>query len=800
MKLPLKWLKEYVSYTVTHEEFIEKMMWRGFEIAEIFDELPDVEGVVVGRVNMVERHPNADKLSVCTVDAGDGQERIVVCGAPNVYAGMLTPVALPGARLPGDVFITPTEMRGVISEGMLCSGKELGMTDADYPGSEVYGLLDLRDAPAPGTPIAVAVGMDDIVFNVEPTPNRPDCQSIIGICREVAAALNQRFVEPVITEVARTGHAGDYAGVTVENSALCPRYAACVVTDIVIEPSPLWMQKKLRSVGLRPINNIVDITNFVMVEYGHPMHAFDLACVTDGQIVVRNALENETVRTLDGKDRPVDPSMLLIADPKKGVGIAGVMGGENSEIKPETKVALFEAAVFERGNIRATARKLRHTTDAAARFIKGTEAVNAKKALDRAIELVTQLKAGRVVGDTIDVCAVRLGDRQMRASVSHINKIIDTTFTGQQMADILDKINISAVPDGDALTLAVPHYRLDIEDGIETDWDIAEEVARIYGYYNIAPTLMRGGTLRGRITRPFCMEDDIKDALAAAGAYEMYNYNFIGPATLDALLLEDGDERRRAVKIMNPFGEDQGLMRTTLVPGMLKTVALNINRRTGHGRFFEVGNVHIDNNPTLPEERKMIGIICFGAGEDFYSLKGAVEELLESLGVLTIARFVRGGAPWLHPGRRAQIYAGDVCVGEMGEARPDVTAAFDVNARVYVAELSFNALLGLYSRERTYAPAPRYPVVQRDVAVQVDEDTEADALKAVIENAGTGVLVEHVRLFDVFRGGGIPEGKKSLAYSFVLRKDDRTLTDEDITAAMAAIIRALEDKGAILRT
>ncbi len=801
MKLPLKWLKEYIEYDVTHEEFVEKMMWRGFEVADILPELPDVYGVVVGRVLSVEQHPNAEKLHVCTVDAGEGRIRTIVCGAPNVVPNMLTPVALPGAKLPGGVEISPTVMRGIASDGMLCSGSELGLTDADYPGSEVYGLLAIQGEHPLGEPIAEAVGLNDVVFNIELTPNRPDCQSIIGMCREAAAALGKPFQTPVIKEIPGAGRAGEYASVTVENAELCPRYAARVVTDIRIAPSPAWMQKKLRSVGLRPINNIVDITNFVMVEYGHPMHAFDLACVADAHIIVRNAYENETVRTLDSKDRPVDPSMLLIADPKKGVGIAGVMGGENSEIKPETKAVLFEAAVFKNSNIRATARKLKHMTDAAARFIKGVEPVSAKKALDRAIELVAEFKAGRIVGDTIDVCAADLRDREIDVDVPHINRLLNTSFSGQEMADMLATIHIPATPAGDKLHIAVPHYRTDIESGVEADWDIAEEVARIYGYYNIAPTLMRGDTFRGRLTPPFRLEDAVKDQLAALGAYEMYNYNFTGPAALDALLLPEGDEKRQAVKILNPFGEDQSLMRTTLIAGMLRVAALNLNRRTGQGRFFEVGNVHFDNNAELAEERKMVGLLFFGEGEDFYTLKGTVEELMDSLGISGL-RFVRGGGAYLHPGRSALLYAGETCIGELGEVHPDVADAFGVDARAYVAELPFSELFALHNRERTYKALPRYPVVQRDLAVIADEAVTAETLKSAIERVQglpLGVLVEQVRLFDVFRGGTMPAGKKSMAYSFTLRAEDRTLNEEDIGAAMNAIIAALDMAGGKLR-
>lgn len=799
MKLPLKWLKEYVDYTVTHEEFREKMLWRGFEVAEILPELPDVCGVVVGRVESIADHPDSDHLHVCTVDAGEGELRTIVCGAPNVFTGMLSPVALPGARLPGGVEITPTTMRGVKSDGMLCSGKELGITDADYPGADVNGLLVINGQPALGTPIADALGLNDVVFNIELTPNRADCQSILGMCREAAAALGQTFQEPVIKPVQSSGQEGDYAKITVLNTELCPRYAARVVTDINIAPSPAWLVKKLRSVGLRPINNIVDITNFVMVEYGHPMHAFDLACVAEGHIIVRNAYENETVRTLDSKNRPVDPSMLLIADPQKGVGIAGVMGGENSEIKPETKAVLFEAAVFKSSNIRATTRKLRHTTDAAARFIKGTEPVNAKKALDRAIELVIELHAGRVIGETLDACAVSLIDRTVEVDTAHINRILNTAFTGAEMTEMLATLNIPAQEKQGKLCVQVPHYRVDIESGIEADWDIAEEIARVYGFYNIPPTLMRGDTFRGRLTPPFRLEDKIKDALAAAGAYEMYNYNFIGPATLDALLLPEGDEKRQAVRLLNPFGEDQSLMRTTLLPGMLKSAALNLNRRTGHGRFFEVGNAHFDNDPTLPEERKLLGLLHFGENEDFYTLKGTLEQLLEQLGIQEV-RYVRGGGEYLHPGRKALIYAGETLLGELGEIHPDVAAAFDVDARACVAELSFKQLLALHTWNRKYAALPRYPVVPRDIAVLAAEDTAADTLQAAIRDAKTNVLIEQVHLFDVFRGGSVPEGKKSMAYSFTLRAEDRTLNDEDITEAMAAILAALEKAGAVLRS
>ncbi len=799
MKLPLRWLKEYVDYNVTNEEFVEKMMWRGFEIAAIEPELPGVEGVVVGRVNAIEKHANSDHLNICQVDIGTEVLQIVT-GAQNVTAGALVPVAVVGAKL-GNQVMQPARMRGVDSFGMLCSGKELGLTEADYPGSEVYGILILQEEHPLGQPIAEAVGMDSVVFDIELTPNRPDCASIIGICREAAAALGQPFTEPVIRKVAGTGNEADYASVTVENGALCPRYTARVVTDIRIEPSPAWMQKKLRSVGFRPINNIVDITNYVLVEYGHPMHAFDLACVDGGHIVVRNAYEGESVTTLDGKVRAVTPEMLLIADPEKGVGIAGVMGGENSEITEQTKAVLFESAVFKGSNIRKTARTLRHMTDAAARFIKGVEPVNAQLALDRAIELVDELHAGRVVGNTIDVCAADLSVQEADIDVAHVNRLLALDLSAAEMAGMLKTIGIDSEPHGNRLLVHIPHFRTDIETGVEADADIAEEIARIYGYYNIEPTLMRGDTFAGKIDRPFAFEDRVKDTLVALGAYEMYNYNFTGPAALDALRLAPDDEKRQAVRILNPFGEDQSLMRTTLYMGMLDAAARNRNRRTEQGRFFEVGNVHFDNDPVLPEERCMAGLLFFGAEESFYTLKGAIEALFDACNVRA-RRYVRTDSPYFQPGRAAVIVAEDdgAVLGELGQVHPEVAAAFDLDCPVYMAELSMQNMCACCAGTRKFCALPRFPLVPRDLAVVVDRTVETAQLQRVIEHAQSEVLVENVRLFDTYEGAGIPAGKKSLAYSFTLRAEDHTLNDEEIRHAMDAIIATLDAVGAPLRT
>lgn len=792
MKLPLNWLKDYVDWNVTTEEFIEKLMWRGFEVASVDEEMPEVSNVVVGKILKLSKHENSDHLKICSIDIGATEPICIVTGADNVFEGALVPVALDGAHLVGGIEIKPTVMRGVDSYGMLCSGAELGLTEEDYPGAGIYGIMILQGEHELGSSIKKAVGMDDIVFDIELTPNRADCQSVIGMCREAAAALGQPFKEPSVKKIGGEGKASDYASVTIKNAALCPRYCARVVTDLRIEPSPAWMQKRIRAVGMRPINNIVDITNYVLVEYGHPMHAFDLACVAGGNIVVRNAYEKEIVTTLDKKERPVDPGMLLIADPEKGVGIAGVMGGLNSEITENTKATLFESAVFIGSNIRATTRRLHHVTDAAARFIKGVEPVNAMEALDRAIELVEELHAGRIVGDTIDVCSADLSDREITVDCDHVNRILNTDIEPETMRNLLSTINIPSKVHGKKLSVSVPHFRTDIESGIEADWDIAEEIGRLYGYYNIKPALMEGNTFCGKLGQGYAHEDKLKDTLAALGCYEMYNYNFTGPAAAGQLRLPENDERKLTVKLLNPFGEDQSLMRTTLLPGMLDSLCRNIARKTGYGRFFEVGNCHFDNNPTLPEERKMLGIMFAGESESFFTLKGCMEQLIASLGMTDGLSVRAGGSPYYQPGQKAEILIDSEVIGELGSLHPAVRKAWDIGGNVFYLELNTAKLFGHLRSTVTYKPLPKFQKVQRDLAIVVPEEVTAADVRRVIEQTKLKVILEDVELFDVYRGTGIPEGKKSMAYTFTLHCDDHTLTDDEIQKAMSLVIRSLE--------
>ena len=797
MKLPKSWLCEYVDFNVSDEVFVDRMMWRGFELEGMHKELPGVSGVVTGKILKLEPHPNADKLQICQMDMGDGELQILT-GASNVFEGAVVPVATVGATI-GDHAFTAVNMRGVDSFGMLCSGKELDLTEEEFPGAGVDGILILPQDTPVGQDIAVTLEKDDVIFDFSVTPNRPDCYGILGLVREAAAALGQKFVLPSIPHVADGNNASDLAQVTVDEPVLCPRYCARAVTDIRIAPSPKWMQRRLRSMGLRPINNIVDITNYVLLEMGHPLHAFDLACIDQGHIVVRRAGQGEVVTTLDEKPHTMDSDMLLIADPVKGVAIAGVMGGLNSEIKPETKTVLFESAVFLGSNIRKTSKKLRHVTDAASRFAKGVEPVNAYLSLERAIALVKELDAGTVYGEVIDANAADLTPRRIVVNANHVNRILGLDLSAEKMAELLATIDISAAPTSEGLAVTVPHFRGDIESGIEADPDIAEEVGRLYGYQNIAPVLMSGETFRGQIDPAFADEDKAKDVLVRCGCLEMYNFNFTGPAALSLLGFAGDDDRNNAVRILNPFGEDQSLMRTCLYSGMLESVSRNMSRKTGHKRFMEVGNVHITDGGALPEERKKIGLALFGETESFYTLKGVIEQLLHAFRV-PAPRFAAKRESCFQPGRCAAVYSGDVYLGELGQAHPDVLANYSISQPVYMAELSFAALRAVQSNACAFAPLPRYPVVARDLAVVVDAGTESASIAEVIASTETSVLISDVRLFDVYRGQGVPTGKKSLAFTFHLRAEDHTLSEEEIRLAFDAVIAALALAGAPLRS
>jgi len=795
MLVPLDWLKEYTHIDVGLEEYLERMTKCGVGVEGVHEIGAGISGVVTGKLTAVDKHPDADRLLVCRADVGDRTVQVITA-APNVAAGAVVPVALHGARLAGGTVIKKGKMRGVVSEGMLCSGAELGLTGEDAPGADVDGILILPDDTKPGLDVMDALGIGGVVVDFEVYANRPDRQSIIGIARETASALETDLRLPEVC-VDRTVDEGMPLCVEVADAGLCPRYMARVVKNVRIGPSPAWMRKRLAQAGVRPINNIVDVTNYVMLEMGQPMHAFDLACVRENTIIVRPAEAGETITTLDGKLRELTEGMLLITDPRGPIGIAGVMGGQNSEISKETRDIVLESACFQPASVRATSRALGLNTESAARFIKGVEPGNTAAALERAAQLIDMLGAGDVVRGAVDVSAAIPRERTKVVSVPFVNSLLGLELTARKMAMLLKRAFIpSIVQDAKTLICTVPPHRQDIQRAC----DIAEEVARMYGYDNIPMTLMRGDLQVGSLDAQEVLTDRAKERLCALGFFEAMTYSFMGPRELDALALEEDDPLRSCVKLKNPFGEDQSLMRTTMLPAMLAAVALNLSRKNSGLRLFELGTVFLPNAlplAELPEEKQALCLALCGRGEDFFSLKGAVESLAACLNI-GAPGFIEGGPGYLHPGQKAYVTAGGARAGYIGCLHPDICENFGV-PRVYVAELDFDVLAGAASEGVTAAPLPRYPAVERDLALVMDRDRPAGKVAAMMKETG-GALVESVEPFDVYTGEQVTEGKKSVAFALVLRAHDRTLTDEEASAVLERIVkRAKKEFGAQLR-
>lgn len=797
MLVPLKWLKEYVKIDVPVEQLAYHLTMTGTKVEGITKQGEGISNVVVGRICEIHPHPNADKLVVCMVDVGDRKLQIVT-GASNVKEGQLVPVALDGATLPGGYRITVTSLRGVESYGMLCSGEELGLTEEDYPGAEVDGILILQEEYPLGMDIKEALGLDDEVLEFEITSNRPDCLSVIGIAREAAVALGSTFNPPRIEVKHGVGDVNVEARVVVEAPDLCPRYCARVVKDVKIAPSPRWMQRRLAAAGVRPINNIVDITNYVMLEMGHPMHAFDLDKVAGRTIVVRRARDGEKLVTLDDKERLLTSDMLVIADVEKAIGLAGVMGGANTEITDGTRNILLESALFDRGCIRKTAKALGIRSEASLRFEKGLDIHNAMAALDRAAQLIQQLGVGTVVEGVIDVCHGSLEKRVLEIPYKRVNDLLGINLSADEMADILRKLEFKVNVKGEYMEIEVPSFRQDIE-GVA---DIAEEVARIYGYNNIPMTLMEGTISRGKKTRKQKLIDKVKDVLVGTGLYEVVTYSFTSPRVYESIGITDPQLIPKTVKILNPLGEDQSIMRTTLIPSLLEVLSHNYNRGIERCQIFEIGTAFLPKSlplEDLPEEKPLLTIAEYGPDVDYYDLKGKVEVLLEELGLLDEAEFVPHVHPTFHPGRTALLKLEGKEIGILGEIHPKVAQNYQIEERVLVAELQLDILLSLAKEERKYRPLPKYPAVERDLAVVVKKEVLAAQVESCIKELG-GQLLEKVKLFDVYEGAQIPQGYKSLAYSLSYRAADRTLTDEEVNSLHDSIVKGLEQKlGARLR-
>ena len=795
MKISLKALKYYVDINVPVEELCDRMVMAGFEVESIEAEGENIKNVVAARIVKLEPHQDSDHLQICQMDIGKDELVQIVTGAGNIKEGDLVPAALDDSHLPNGMHIKAGKLRGVPSNGMLCSGEELCLTEADYEGASVHGILILRDEWAPGTDMREVLGLDDYIIDFKITANRPDCNCFMGVAKEASVVLGSAYHPPVPTYTTVGEDIKDYVDVEVKNYDLCPRYVGRVVKNLRIKSSPVWMQKALIASGMRPINNIVDITNFVMLETGQPMHAFNYNDLADKKIIVRNACEGETITTLDGKEYNLTTDMLVIADGQKPSCLAGIMGGKESEIEDDTKDLFLECAKFRRDSVRKTGRALGIRTESSGRFEKGVDIVNVGFAMDRALQLINDLDAGDIIEGALDCNQGLPEDKILTVTSKSIVDLLGVEIPEDRMVEILNSLCLpTEVKDG-VLTVRVPSIR----DDIEGRADLAEEVMRIYGYDHIVGTPMRGNVMRGKKLPARVKSDKMKALLCGLGCYEIATYSFIASGALDTLNLADDDNRRNAVKLINPLGDEYSTMRTQLVTSMLTVMATNINRKIESGRFFEESKRFIPKSLPVTEQPDELPTLCiglYGKDEDFFTLKGIVEEIMSLFGAHT--QYKRSNETYLHPGRQAEVLANNVSAAVIGEVHPAVAKNYDIDTRVYVAEIKLDVLYGINKRKTTYKPLPKYPAVERDFAMLCDADIPVGDLEKAIQSGG-GRLLEKVELFDVYQGAQIPEGKKSVAYSVWLRSSEGTLTDAQIEETSNKIIAKLEKLGAELR-
>lgn len=797
MKVSLNWLRRYVDISVSVEELCDKMTMSGFEVDGVEDLSKTMHNVVAARILKLEKHPDADRLQICTMDVGAAEPIRIITGADNVFEGALVPAALHESLLPNGTVIKRGKLRGLPSEGMLCSGEELCLKEADYPGAEVYGILILKEDAAPGTDMRDILHLNDVIIDFSITSNRPDCQSMLGIAREVAVALGVPVHLPEPSYKTVGGDVNDHIAITVEDSDLCPRYMGRIVKNLRIAPSPVWMQECLKGAGMRPINNIVDITNFVMLETGQPMHAFDLRDIRGAQIIVRRAKDGEEIVTLDGKPHTLNGEMLVIADAEAPSCLAGIMGGLNSEIKPDTTDLLFECAKFRRDNVRRTGRTLGMRTESSARYEKGVDIHGVEYAMNRALQLIDELDAGDIIDGVIDRCDALPAPRELTVAPADINALLGIDVPAETMVDILNRLDLDAALTDGKLTCHIPSRR----DDIEGRADLAEEIVRVYGYDHIVPTPMQGAIVRGTKLPERRAADRLKATLTAQGLYEISTYSFISAKAADSLSLAADDPRRQGVALLNPLGEEYAVMRTQLVSSMLTVLATNYSRKNAAVRFFEVGKWFVPHALPLTEQPDEVPALCiglYGDGEDYFTLKGAVESLLAAFGAE--ASFARSAEPYLHPGRQATVTVGDEVVGVMGEVHPDTAEGYGIGVRAYVAELKLAPIYAAAEgKVLRYQPLPRFPAVERDLALLCAEELPAAEIEGTIRAAG-GKLLERVTLFDVYQGAQIAAGQKSVAYSLTFRSAEGTLSDTDIDPAMNRIMRRLTEKGCTLRS
>lgn len=788
MDLSIRWLKDYVDIgEMPMRDFSEAMTMSGSKVEGWTTECADTKNVVVAKVLSTEPHPDSDHLVICQLDVGAGEPIQIVTGASNVVPGALVPAALHKSQLPNGTKITKGKLRGVESNGMMCSLGELCLTKGDFPYAIEDGIFLIEEDCHPGQPIAEALGYNDTTVEFEITSNRPDCLSVLGLAREAAVTFQKPMKMPCPKVEHETGDIKDYLFVEVQNPELCQRYMAKVVKNVKIGPSPRWMRERLRASGVRPIDNIVDITNFVMLEYGQPMHAFDLEYVKDHKIIVRNAKNGEVLQTLDGVDRALSPEMLVIADSEKASAVAGVMGGEYSGINEGTHTIVFESACFLGSSVRLTAQKLGMRTESSGRFEKGLDPRNCEPALLRACQLVEQLGAGEVVGGMIDVDHSDPNPRVLTLDTDWINRFLGTNIPREDMVHTLTELGFGV--DGDKIT--VPSFRADVEHKA----DVAEEIARIYGYNKI-PTTTAKGSPEGSYTPYQKFERTVNQVMVAQGAYEVLTYSFISPKYYDKICLPADDPSRKSVVITNPLGEDTSIMRTTTIPSMMELLSRNYNNRNPKACLYEIGNEYIpvDGEP-LPDEVPTLTVGMYGDEYDFFSLKGIIETLLSAVGIEEADVEACRQNPTFHPGRCAVLSVDGQQLGVLGEVHPTVCGNYGINRRAYVAKLNLRTLFSLEKVEKQYHPLPKFPASTRDIAVLCDDSLPVLTMEKAIKSA-VGKILEKVELFDVYKGEQIAAGKKSVAFNIIMRAADRTLTDEEVASAMQKVTAALEALGA----
>ena len=794
MKVSLNWLRDFVEIRIELKELVNLLTMGGLEVESATTTGQGLEKVVVAEIQSVRRHPKADRLSL--VEVKTDRERVsVVCGATNIRAGQRVPLALVGAKLPNGLEIKRSKIRGETSDGMLCSEIELGL------GQDTTGIMILSEHLSLGVPLGEALGLTDTILDMSITPNRPDCLCVIGIAREIAALTHQRIRYPAQMLTDQGNEIHQRTSVTIHDPDLCPRYVARMVEGVTIGPSPLWMRDRLEKVGIRSINNVVDVTNYVMMEYGQPLHAFDFDLLEEGRIVVRRARKEEEFVTLDGVKRSLDEEMLMICDGVKPVAIAGVMGGLNSEIRTETRTVLLESAYFHPMNNRRTSKKLGFETEASYRFGRGIDYGGCMMAANRAAWLIQELAGGRVVEGAVDAYPVPLRPHSIRFHVPKANRILGTKITPQQVSTYLERLELNVqVEDETTLIVTPPSFRGDLEREI----DLVEEVARLDGYEKIPQTLPQGPPSPEEQSRELMVEQTVKDLLIQHGYHEVITYSFTTPQALDGISLPLDDPRRRCLAILNPLTEDSSVMRTSLIPGLMETLCYNLSHKSSNIRIFELRKVYlVEKGERLPKEIKSLAGLAMGMDGDphwatsiraidFYDVKGCLEDLLEALQIKKV-KFVRTEEiPYLHPGKSAKVICGEGALGVVGEIHPNVLNEYQVPGKAYLFEIDFDRMVHHAMEGKRFQPLPKYPAVYRDLSLVVEEHLEAEKVEEAIYQMRQP-LIDEVILFDVYQGNPVPQGKKSLAYRIRYQSNDRTLTDDEVNRYHDKIISRLKE-------